>query len=294
MRTFLQIATCAVLALGFGISLWGQVVGASLFGTVRDESGSAIPGASVNVKNVETGAERRLVTDDAGRYAAPSISIGKYEVQAEKQGFAAQVKTGIDLLVGQNTTVDLVLTVGQIRQVVTVEEPVPTVNLSTQDTSGVVNERQVKQLPLNGRSYDGLLMLNPGVVNYTSERAGGVGNSNSALGNMFAVSGRRPQENLFLLNGIEFTSASLINLSPGGASGQLLGVDAVREFNVVSNTYGAEYGKRPGGQVSIVTASGMRCMDRPMSSCGTAIWMRAIFSTRLQSRSFSGTTLGLR
>src|SRR5207248_1431191 len=80
--------------------------------------------------------------------------------------------------------------------------------------------------------------------------------ANSALGNMFAVAGRRPQENLFLLNGIEFTSASLINLSPGGASGQLLGVDAVREFNLVSNTYGAEYGKRPGGQVSIVTASG--------------------------------------
>ncbi|MGI8958208.1 MAG: carboxypeptidase regulatory-like domain-containing protein [Bryobacteraceae bacterium] len=239
-----------------GMSLWGQVVGASLFGTVRDESGSAIPDATVTVKNLETGAVRKLATDPAGRYAAPSISIGKYEVQAEKQGFAAQVKTGIDLVVGQNTTVDLVLTVGQIRQVVTVEEPVPTVDLSTQDTSGVVNERQVKQLPLNGRSYDGLLMLNPGVVNYSWERSGGVGSSSSSLGNMFAVSGRRPQENLFLLNGIEFTSASLINLTPGGASGQLLGVDAVREFNLVSNTYGAEFGKRPGGQISIVTASG--------------------------------------
>jgi hypothetical protein len=223
---------------------------------VRDESGSAIPDATVIVKNLETSAERKLLTDDAGRYAAPSISIGRYEVRAEKQGFAAQVKTGIDLVVGQSTTIDLVLAVGQVRQVVTVEEPVPTVQLSTQDTSGVVNERQVKQLPLNGRSYDGLLALNPGVVNYTSERSGGVGTSSSALGNMFAVAGRRPQENLFLLNGIEFTSASLINLSPGGASGQLLGVDAVREFNLVSNTYGAEYGKRPGGQVSIVTASG--------------------------------------
>ena len=73
---------------------------------------------------------------------------------------------------------------------------------------------------------------------------------------MFAVSGRRPQENLFLLNGVEYTGASLINITPGGASGQLLGVDAVREFNVVTDTYGAEYGKRPGGQVSIVTASG--------------------------------------
>jgi len=114
----------------------------------------------------------------------------------------------------------------------------------------------VKDLPLNGRSYDGLMALNPGVVNYTSERSGGVGTSNSSLGNMFAVSGRRPQENLYLLNGIEYTGASEINVTPGGASGQLLGVEAVREFNVVSDTYGAEYGKRPGGQVSIVTASG--------------------------------------
>src|SRR5690348_1351354 len=234
--------------------LWTQVVGAALFGTVRDESGSPIPEVTVVIRNVETDAERRLLTDGAGRYAAPSIGIGKYEVRAEKRGFAAQVKTGINLVVGQNTTVDLVLSVGQLRQVVTVEEPSPVIDLSTQDTSGLVNERQVKELPLNGRSYDELMTLNPGVVNYTSERSGGVGTANSALGNMFAVAGRRPQENLFLLNGVEFTSASLINLSPGGASGQLLGVDAVREFNVVSNTYGAEFGKRPGGQVSIVTA----------------------------------------
>jgi hypothetical protein len=98
--------------------------------------------------------------------------------------------------------------------------------------------------------------LNPGIINYTSQRAGGIGTSNSVVGNMFAVSGRRPQENLFLLNGIEFTSASEINNTPGGTSGQLLGVDAVREFAVIKDTYGAEYGKRPGAQVNIVTANG--------------------------------------
>ena len=116
--------------------------------------------------------------------------------------------------------------------------------------------RQVKDLPLNGRSYDQLLTLNPGVVNYTSQRAGGTGTSNSVVGNMFAVSGRRPQENLYLLNGVEFTSASEVNNTPGGASGQLLGVDAVQEFAVVKDAYGAEYGKRPGAQIDIVTASG--------------------------------------
>src|SRR5439155_21440656 len=138
----------------------------------------------------------------------------------------------------------------------TVVEAGPIVNTGTEPTSGLVGERQVKDLPLNGRSYDQLLTLNPGIVNYTSQRSGGVGASNSAIGNMFSVSGRRPQESIFLLNGIEYTSASQINLTPGGASGQLLGVDAVREFNVVADAYGAEYGKRPGAQVNIVTSSG--------------------------------------
>ncbi len=114
----------------------------------------------------------------------------------------------------------------------------------------------MKQLPLNGRSYDQLITLNPATVNYTAQRSGSVGTSNSSVGNMFAVSGRRPQDNLYLLNGVEYTGASLINVTPGGTSGQLLGVDAVREFNVVSDTYGANYGKRQGAQISIVTASG--------------------------------------
>src|SRR5258708_8991387 len=114
----------------------------------------------------------------------------------------------------------------------------------------------MKDLPLNGRSYDQLLALNPGIVNDTSQRSGGIGTSNSVGGSMFSTSGRRPQENLYLLNGVEYTSASEINNTPGGVSGQLLGVDAVREFAVVKDSYGAEYGKRPGAQVNIVTPSG--------------------------------------
>ena len=245
-----------LLLVGTEVQVWGQVVGASISGTVKDDSGAGLPEASVTIKNLETGAERRLLTDDAGRYAAPSISVGPYQVQAEKVGFSTQVRTGINLVVGQKTIVDLTLPVGELKQVLTVEEAPSIVNVSTQQTSGLVSERQVKDLPLNGRSYDELMALNPSVVNYTSERSGSVGTSNSSLGNMFAVSGRRPQENLYLLNGVEYTGASEINVTPGGASGQLLGVEAVREFNVVSDTYGAEYGKRPGGQVSIVTASG--------------------------------------
>ena len=255
-RVLLAQLAIVLGVLSFAGTAEAQVVGASIWGTVRDSSGDGIPAVSVTIKNLETGAARKLVSDESGRYVAPSIAVGRYEVIADKEGFSSQVKTGIDLVVGQTSTVDLVLPVGEVRQVVTVEDKAPAVSVSTQQTSGLVNERQVKELPLNGRSYDNLMSLNPGVVNYTSERSGGVGTSNSAVGNMFVVSGRRSQENLFLLNGVEYTGASLINLSPGGASGQLLGVDAVREFNVVTDAYGAEYGKRPGAQISIITASG--------------------------------------
>ncbi len=231
-------------------------MGASVSGTVQDESGAPIPGAVVVVKNAETGAERSLASDAAGRYSTPSVPVGRYEIAASKENFKSQTRTGLDLVVGEHATVDFMLQVGDVKQTVTVAEEVSPVELTNEPTSGLVSERQVKDLPLNGRSFDELITLNPSVVNYTSGRSGGVGTSDSSLGNMFAVAGRRPQENLFLLNGIEFTGASLINITPGGASGQLLGVDAVREFNVVTDTYGAEYGKRPGGQVSIVTASG--------------------------------------
>jgi hypothetical protein len=244
------------LALSFSGLIWGQVVGASVSGTVQDESGGPLPGAGVVVKNVETGAQRTLMSDGSGRYSIPSIPVGPYEIVASKENFKSQSRTGIDLVVGEHATVDFTLQVGDVKQTVTVEGSVSPVELSNDSTSGLVSERQVKDLPLNGRSFDELITLNPSVVNYTSGRSGGVGTSDSALGNMFAVAGRRPQENLFLLNGIEYTGASLINITPGGASGELLGVDAVREFNVVTDTYGAEYGKRPGGQVSIVTASG--------------------------------------
>ena len=119
-----------------------------------------------------------------------------------------------------------------------------------------MGEQQIKDLPLNGRSYDELLTLNPGVVNFTWEKTGGIGVSNSTVGNNFAVAGNRPQQNLFLLNGVEFTGAAENNMQPGGTSQQLLGVDAVREFNLLTDSYGAEYGKRPGAQVLIVTQSG--------------------------------------
>jgi hypothetical protein len=235
--------------------LWAQV-SASITGIVRDTTGASVSGVKVSATNQETGMVRSTTTNKRGQYVLFSLPVGRYDVRMEKVGFKAEIRKGISLAVGEQFMLNQTLQVGEIHDRITVVGQTPLVSATTERTSGIVGERQIKSLPLNGRSYDELLTLNPGIVNYTSEKTGGVGVSNSAVANMFAVSGRRPQENLFLLDGIEYTGAAEINLQPGGTSGQLLGVDAIREFNVLTDTYGAEYGKRPGAQVILVTQSG--------------------------------------
>ena len=255
-RILFTVIAAVALTTGSTATAFGQIVGATIGGTVHDATGAAVSGAKVTVRQIETGATRTLMTGADGRYAAPSVPVGNYTVTAAHDGFAAQERTGITLVVAQSLIVDFQLGIDTVRQEVVVEAADPAVNITSQQTSGLIDEREVKELPLNGRSYDELLTLNPATVNYTGQRSGGIGTSNSSVGSMFSVSGRRPQDNLFLLNGVEYTGASLINVTPGGTSGELLGVDAVREFNVVSDTYGASYGKRDGAQISIVTTSG--------------------------------------
>ncbi len=250
-----QIIFLAIIVGAYSIA-FGQIVGGTISGAVHDKTGAAVVGATVNVRQIETGATRELTTGNDGRYYAPSVPVGSFVVTVSHEGFQTDQRSGISLAIGQSLQVNFDLGVEKVEQEVVVDAQPESVNTTTQQTSGLINERQVKELPLNGRSYDGLLTLNPATVNYTSQRSGGIGTSNSSVGNMFAVSGRRPQDNLFLLNGIEYTGASLINVTPGGTSGELLGVDAVREFNVASDSYGASYGKRDGAQVSIVTSSG--------------------------------------
>jgi Carboxypeptidase regulatory-like domain len=252
---------CRGLTLAFficciGVPFSRAQVSASLSGLITDPSGASVSSASVTAKNADTGLFRTVSTDQSGRYRFFALPVGPYEVRVRKEGFAEGIRAGIRLVVGQDATVDVALRVGRVSEQVKVTEDAPVVNLTTQDISGLVGERQVKDLPLNGRSYDLLLTLNPGIVNFTWEKTGGIGVSNSTTGNNFAVSGNRPQQNIFLLNGVEFTGAAENNMQPGGSSQQLLGVDAVREFNVLRDSYGAEYGKHPGGQVTIVTQSG--------------------------------------
>ncbi len=227
-------------------------VTASISGKVDDASNSGVLGATVTVKNLETGATRTVTTDESGNYRVLSLPIGPQQVRAEKAGFKTEVRTGVNLKVGQDAVVNLRLEVGEIAQEVTVSEETPTVNTTTSSVSGLVGEREVKDLPLNGRSFDNLIALNPGAINYGLKSA----NTSTSNGNTFSVAGRRPMDNLILLNGIEYTGSSQLAITPGGVSGDLLGIDAVREFNVQTDTYGAGYGKRSGAQVSVVTQSG--------------------------------------
>ena len=234
----------------------GAQISTALSGTVLDATGGAVPSATVTARNVETAAERTTTTDATGVYRLLVLPVGQYEIRVAKNGFNEAIREGIHLSVGQQAAVDFVLQVGNIEQQIRVIAEAAPLSTRTSDISGLVAGQQVKDLPLNGRSYDELMTLNPGVVNFTWEKTGGIGVSNSTTGNMFSVDGNRPQQNLFLLNGVEYTGAAENNMQPGGASQQLLGVDAIREFNVLRDTYSAEYGKHPGGQVTIVTQSG--------------------------------------
>lgn len=254
MRTLRLVLLFFFIAVSIGAQ--AQMVGGTISGQVVDAGGAALARAEVLIRNDETGSERKFLTTESGAFSAPSVAVGTYTVSVSCNGFAPLERTGITVTVGQNVQLRLALTVGSVQETVSVADTPALVDTTTLQVQGLIDERQVKELPLNGRSFDQLIQLNPASVSYTTQRSGGVGTSNSSVGNMYSVSGRRPQDNLFLLNGIEYTGASLINVTPGGTSGQLLGVDAVREFNVVSDTYGANYGKRTGAQVSIITASG--------------------------------------
>ncbi len=209
--------------------------------------------AKVTVKNMETGATRVVTTNSGGSYRVLSLPVGMYEVSVEKSGFQTEDWTGIKLYVGQEVVENLRLAVAGTTEQITVSEETPVVNTTTSSISGVVGEREIKELPLNGRSFDDLITLNPGTINYSNLR---IANTTTSNGSAFAVNGQKPGDNETLLNGVEYGGASQLAVTPGGVSGYLLGVDAVREFNLESGTYGAEYGKRSGAQVNVVTQSG--------------------------------------
>jgi hypothetical protein len=207
---------------------------------------------SVVAKHIESGSTRTVVSNETGNYRLPLLPVGPYEISTDMPGFKPQVRRGVNLSVAQEAVVDLTLEVGGAAEQVTVIEEAPLVNTTLNATSGLITQQQVKDLPLNGRSFDQLLTLNTGISNNSSN----VGQGNGWTG--FSVAGKRQETNRFMINGVDWLGGNSTGqyITPSGASGQLLGVEAVREYNVLEHTYGAEYGKRGGGQITVVTSSG--------------------------------------
>jgi hypothetical protein len=254
-RKFIGFALTAfalVLGTTAGTPLASAQIGGSVSGKIEDASGGPVSGATITVKSIETGLVHTATTNSDGLFTIAPLPLGNQEVKVEKTGFKTVVWSGIDLQLGQDAAVNLRLEVGELAQLLTVLAESPLVNTTLSPVSGVVTAEEVKDLPLNGRSFDNLIGLNPSAIDYTLKSAG----TSTSNGYEFSVAGRRPMDNLFLLNGVEYMGSSQLAVTPGGASQQLLGIDAVREFNLLSDTYGAEYGKRAGGQVLIVTQSG--------------------------------------
>src|SRR5579864_3286994 len=256
----------------FGVILWGflvlsiyltvsvpahtQVVGATLSGTVKDESGSAIPSAQLSVKNVATGTVRELTADSAGFYSVPNLIPGNYEVTFSAQGFSTQVSSGVTLTVGAQQVLNVTLTVGQVSQKVVVTGEAPIVELASSTISGEVSASTVRELPLNGRSWTDLAALSPGVnqIHTQVDFSSGSDRGNRGFGQQLTISGARPQQNNYRLDGVSLNDYA--NGAPGSVLGGSLGVDAIQEFSVITSNYSAEYGKTSGGVVNAITRSG--------------------------------------
>src|SRR6266699_2878930 len=240
-----------VLILG-ALVVSAQVSTGTISGVVQDQSGSVIPGAMVTIRNVDTGTVRTLTSDVGGRYTAPDLSLGGYEVQGQQTGFQTEIRTGITLTVGQQAVVNLAMKVGQIADTVTVTAEAPLVESTTSAMSSLVDERTIRDLPLNGRSYDQLALLQPGVVTMGAGLAGAA--FDYGTGTRFSVSGSRSYANSFVLDGTDINDHA--NGTPGGSAGTNLGVDGILEFKINTSVSPAEFGRSSGGVIAAVTRSG--------------------------------------
>ena len=249
-----RIVFGALLALMLSLPVLSQGTGATVSGTVTDASGARIPGATVAAKNLGTGIVRTSSTDTAGFFTLPSLQPGAYQLTFSDRGFITQVRSGLTLTVGQSLQLNLALKVGSQSQSVEVSGAAPAVQLATSAVSSTVDSQTMRQLPLNGRSWTDLATLQPGVANPQDQPPFNGGRGQRGFGNQISISGQRPQDNNYSLDGISMEDYS--NGAPGNVEGGALGVDAVQEFSVMTGTYPAEYGNATGGVINAITRSG--------------------------------------
>lgn len=233
-----------------------QLAGANLSGVVSDESGAAVAGAKVSIKNLATGDVREVDTNSDGVFSAPNLAPATYDVTVTATGFGPVTQKGLALNVGGEQALDFKMKVGQLAQEVEVNAAATTVETTTSAVSATVEQKTVVELPLNGRDWTQLATLQPGVTSVRAQasNASTANRGNRGFGNQLSDSGHRPNENTYRIDGININDYS--NGSPGSVLGAALGVDAIQEFNVVTTNYTAEYGRTSGAVINAVSRSG--------------------------------------
>src|SRR5262245_38994519 len=240
---------CVALAALGGIGLYAQTSTATIVGTVTDQSGARIPGAEILVRNTGTGITQNTISDEQGRYRVPNLNIGVYEVEASIVGFQKVVRRGITLTVGSEPVIDFSLPVGQAQETVTVDAQVSLVETQSTAVGSLVEGAQMRDLPLNGRNYTSLLQLAPGVTQIV-QGAAAAGSSFAGNGLKYTISGSRPTNNAYLLDGQDMLGWWR-NVPGAGGVGTALGVEAIAEFQVLTNSYSTQFG----GNGAVINAS---------------------------------------
>jgi Carboxypeptidase regulatory-like domain/TonB dependent receptor/TonB-dependent Receptor Plug Domain len=252
---FLAIATL-LMAIVFSVSTNGQTFRGTILGTVTDTSGAAISGATVSVKNTGTGLLRTVNTGDDGSYSAPELPIGTYSVTVEKSGFKVGLVNGISVEVSTERRADVVLQPGDVSQTVEVSgDTLPQVESTSNTLGGIIESTVVTNLPVNGRDYQKLIFLVPGVAGSPDQ----ITDSPGSYG-IFSVNGARGRSNNFLLDGTDMNDGyrndpAINEAGVFGTPATILPIEAIAELRVLSN-FEAEYGRSAGGVVNIVTKSG--------------------------------------
>ncbi|HBZ69055.1 MAG TPA: TonB-dependent receptor, partial [Deltaproteobacteria bacterium] len=256
MRLFAVILLVAVGEIGIS-HLAAQGTTAAILGTVTDASGAAIAGATVRVNNTGTGQVQSAITDTAGRFNAPNLSVGEYEVRASREGFSSVLRSGITLTVGSQNVVNFVLAVGTAQQTITVQGDVTQVETTNSTVGALIDQVQMRELPLNGRDVESLIQLSPGVQNYYAGSAAigtGTGaNMREGRDPSISVAGSRPEGVAYLLD--DQNLKTFYNRGLGSITGTSLGVDAIGEFETLTNTYSAQFGGN-GAVMNSVSKSG--------------------------------------
>src|SRR5665213_70230 len=230
------LALAATLLFGTSVlRLAAQTTAATIHGTVTDSTGAAVPNATVRITNTGTAATQDTESDTEGRYRVPALPIGDYQVTAEKTGFQTLIHQGITLTVGADIVVDFALQVGQVTQTITVSGQASQVETTSTAISNTVEPIQMRELPLNGRNFEQLILLSPGV---TIHQAIGYTALNG-FGNAYSVSGSRTRGQWELLDDNDVMNWQGRG-SGAGVLGTQLGVDAIAEFQVLTNTYSAQ------------------------------------------------------